>query len=364
MSTYYDGNRRNENNHKKIDSVRFYGQYYGHPVREGLDYLLPALRNSNDPLIWTAGDSSIDNKYWFDDKRPAVGAYRSYLEPPISNADVTYWLNYVADERQSSQAVNGEVGWSIGAINTAVEATTINERTRQLREQDIFLRENIQPNDILVVSVGGNDVAMAPSPCTIISMFSLVSMPYSCLENACFCGTMPCDEYCWGCGPVAMLSCCCSFPPCFGYMSHLFGTRVQKYIEKLTIKTKPKKILVCMIYYLDENPTPSWANNALKCLGYDNNPQKLQYIIRRIFVEATSKINIAGTHVIPVPLFNVLDGKCGEDYIARVEPSSQGGRKMAEYLLNIIGKSPHITTPNSSSLLHTSVESLYMADRN
>jgi hypothetical protein len=30
------------------------------------------------------------------------------------------------------------------------------------------------------------------------------------------------------------------------------------------------------------------------------------------------------------PLFEVLDGKRAEDYVARVEPSSEGGKKMAQ----------------------------------
>ncbi len=40
--------------------------------------------------------------------------------------------------------------------------------------------------------------------------------------------------------------------------------------------------------------------------------------------------------MIPVPLFHVLDGKNTEDYEARVEPSASGGKKMAEYLLDVI----------------------------
>jgi hypothetical protein len=40
--------------------------------------------------------------------------------------------------------------------------------------------------------------------------------------------------------------------------------------------------------------------------------------------------------VIPVPLFHALDGKLSREYVERVEPSSQGGRKMAEFLLDII----------------------------
>jgi hypothetical protein len=98
---------------------------------------------------------------------------------------------------------------------------------------------------------------------------------------------------------------------------------VQKYIEKLTTKTKPKKILVCMYYYLDEAPTSSWAGLALECLGYNRTPEKLQTL--RAFEEATSKINNTGCEMIPVPLFNVMVGKNSRDYVQRVEPSSQGG---------------------------------------
>lgn len=47
-----------------------------------------------------------------------------------------------------------------------------------------------------------------------------------------------------------------------------------------------------------------------------------------------SSIRIPGSEVIPVPLFHTLDGTRTEDYVARVEPSASGGRKMAEYLLD------------------------------
>jgi hypothetical protein len=49
-----------------------------------------------------------------------------------------------------------------------------------------------------------------------------------------------------------------------------------------------------------------------------------------------SKIEITGCDIVPIPLFHVLDGRTSTDYIARVEPSSDGGRKMAEYILESI----------------------------
>jgi hypothetical protein len=74
---------------------------------------------------------------------------------------------------------------------TAVEATTLNERSYKLRPQDRFLRNNIRPNDILIVSVGGNDVALCPTPCTIVSMLGVLSLPVTCVENGFSCGVAP-----------------------------------------------------------------------------------------------------------------------------------------------------------------------------
>jgi hypothetical protein len=349
----------------KIDSTRYYAEYHGHLV-EHLKVLLPALRESSDSMIWTAGDSSLDNKYWFSDKRSALGAYDGILDPPVMNADVTYWLNRLALEHASARD-DGSKG--IATINTAIEATTLQQRTWKLLAQDEFLRDNIQPTDTLIVSIGGNDVALAPTPCTIGAMLSLVKMSQSCMENSCTCWTPPCNEHCYGCGPVAIASCCSSFPPCLGYTNHLFGTRIQHYVEKLTAKTKPKRVLVCMIYYLDEAPTPSWAGKALECLGYDDDPEQLQFLIRKMYVEAISKIRVEGTTVIPIPLFDALDGKTSDDSVARVEPSSQGGKKMAGYLLKMIERDEQLIFMASAHAQEQArqsqppAESSYMLDR-
>jgi hypothetical protein len=315
--------------HRLIDTGDFYAEYHGHKVSH-LTKLLPALRESSDRLIWLAGDSSLDNKYWFNSRKPAVGAYRNVLSPPWSITDVNYWLNKKLTERNSQTA----------AINTAVEASTLNERSFGLRAQDRFLRENIQPNDILVVSVGGNDVALMPCPCTIASILGLLfCLPQSCMDKGFTCGSCPLDDCCCGCG-FSLASCACAFPPCLGFLRHLFGTRTQHYIRRLTARRTPHKICVLMIYFPDEALTPSWAGGALAALGYNNNPSKLQALIRKAFVEATSNIHISGAQVIPVPLYHVLDGKNSEDYIARVEPSPIGGEKMATYILDMIDNAP------------------------
>ena len=173
-----------------------------------------------------------------------------------------------------------------------VEATTLNQRTMNLQPQDKFLRDNIKEDDILIVSIGGNDVALAPTPCTICAMSGLVCcLPRQCVTNGSVCCTIPVNDYCGGC-TTSLLSCLGACPPCLGYFRHLFGVRVQKYIERLTSKTRPKKILVCMIYYPDENVnSPSWAGVALGAMGYNNDPTRLQALIRKAFEEATRYVS-------------------------------------------------------------------------
>lgn len=319
-----------------INADTFYSEYHGHKL-EDLQKLLPHLRQSSSNLIWTAGDSSLDNKFWLlgddNNKADAVGGYGDVLVPKSSVCDVTYWLNYLIDEREELQGDDGIL--PMAAINAAVEATTLNERESKLRDQDIFLRDNIQEDDVLIVSIGGNDVALEPTSCTICSMAGLLSLPQTCTEDKESCLTAPCTDCC-ECSASSPSSSMESCPPCFDHFRNLFGVRVKSYIEALTQKTKPKKILVCMIYYPDEKNTKSWANGALYSMGYNENPKRLQAIIAQIFEEVTSQIEIDGTQVIPVPLFLSLDGTNSRDYVERVEPSLQGGKKMAEFFLDII----------------------------
>ncbi|KAL7568757.1 hypothetical protein ACA910_021749 [Epithemia clementina (nom. ined.)] len=324
-----------------VNANSFYSEFRGHKVKH-LRKILPNLRASTNRIIWTAGDSSLDNKYWFGRTASAPGHYQSLLDPAISKTDVTYWLNYLCAQGDSHRQ-------RTAAINAAVEASTLNERTYALRPQDVFLRDHIEEQDILVVSVGGNDIALQPCPCTIASILGLLfCMPTICLEKGRACGAVPIDDCCCGCGP-SLCSCACACPPCLGYFRHMFGTRIQKYIEALTAKTKPAKVLVCMIYYPDERNTPSWAGPALGALGYNSNPSKLQLLIRKAYEEAISTIQIKGTHVVPVPLYRVLDGKQSSDYIARVEPSPSGGKKMAEFILDMIDRPPSTSSPPTMS---------------
>jgi len=329
-----------------VNANSFYSEYSGHKVRH-LQKILPGLRAASDRIVWTAGDSSLDNKYWFDDTAPAAGEYQSLLQPPASKQDVVYWMNRLCEQDPSGRRQR------TAAINTAVEASTLNERTFALRPQDKFLRDNISENDVLVVSVGGNDIALLPCPCTIASILGILCLPPSCIEKGCACGAVPVDDCCCGCGP-SLCSCLCACPPCLGYFRHLFGTRIERYIKSITSKRRPAKILVCMIYYPDERNYASWASPALGALGYNTNPTKLQMLIRKAYEEAISNIQVPGSQVIPTPLFRVLDGTNTNDYVARVEPSPMGGRKMAEFILDMIDQQSVISLAQSPSAPLTS----------
>ena len=76
-------------------------------------------------------------------------------------------------------------------------------------------------------------------------------------------------------------------------------------------------------------------------------------------------ITIPGSKVIPVGLFNVLDGRNPEDYIARVEPSPFGADKMANYILSMIDQSERL--PGAEGIMPGGPSSppttSYMGDR-
>lgn len=99
-----------------ISAAEFYSEFHGHKVSH-LEKLLPHLRQSSANLIWTAGDSSLDNKHWFSDRADAIGAYRNVLRPQQSICDVTYWMNYLALERLD----HGTSQSNFATINTAGE---------------------------------------------------------------------------------------------------------------------------------------------------------------------------------------------------------------------------------------------------
>ena len=112
--------------------------------------------------------------------------------------DVTFWLNHEAAQLPGSP---------IGIVNTAIEATSLNDRACcRLLDQDAFIRDNITEEDYLIVSVGGNDVALQPLLCTIANMLALVwcGGPECCIHNfGCACPPNTCCLGDLGCKPYS-----------------------------------------------------------------------------------------------------------------------------------------------------------------
>ena len=58
----------------KVSYRPFYDQYHGHP-HQSLQKIVDEFRSKNRSLIFFAGDSTLDNKYWFSDTREACNGY-------------------------------------------------------------------------------------------------------------------------------------------------------------------------------------------------------------------------------------------------------------------------------------------------
>jgi hypothetical protein len=290
----------------KIDANKFWNNWSGHPVKD-VETVYEQLGTNKERVVWLVGDSSLDNKHWIfeelnNGKYKNINGYETLISPNVAVPDVAYHFNQLI--------LDNGLNWL--CINASIEESMLRQRQNQLLPHDLVVQKNIKQNDVLIVSVGGNDVAMMPTLQTIWAVFR--SVMCSSLEKIQD-GTAP------GCE----------------YLIKLFSVKVQEYIEKIIGDKKPSAVLVCMIYYPDTNwKISSWANFTLSVMGYNRNPAKLKALTSLIFEKATKQITIEGVKCIPIPLFEVMDGSDSSLYVARVEPSNEGGKKMAECFLNAL----------------------------
>ena len=245
-------------------------------------------------IIYLAGDSSLDNKHWLGTSRVnAVNGYETILNPPQSIPDVAYQINKICFDNKLQHV----------CINTSVEATALRDRDSNLLDEDRFIRDHIREQDGLIVSVGGNDIALKPTEDTRKYLQNILTNSNT-------------DQ--------ALI-----------YFENLFKSKIKNYIEKLISKKKPKFIIICMIYYPCEHGT-SWAQSTLDSFNYkygsaDN--EKLRSFIRTLY-KLIQKIKIDNTNIIYCPLYEVLDPLKLEHFEHRVEPSIEGGRLMARRFIN------------------------------
>ena len=140
--------------------------------------------------------------------------------------------------------------------------------------------------------------------------------------------------------------------PGLGHFTRLFKDQTAAYLRTLTRTCRPRAIAVCMLYYLDETPGGSWADSVLQKLNYNKDPEKLQLMMRKLYEVATSKVAVGDIPIVPVPLFEALDGKTSADYAQRVEPSVEGGRKLARLIMERL--EPLLAAKTSTQVPHES----------
>jgi len=248
----------------RISSKRYYETYRGHPI-DNLAKVLTYFKTLDKPLMYLAGDSSLDNKYWFlelPQRVKPVNGYETILEegaqiPP----DVAYQVNNLA----STQGIH------IACINAAVEESSLTSRMNgtKLLPQDEFIRDNITEKDILVISVGGNDIALSNE--NLMKIEPLLTATETELND-----------------PTTITDAVRQnkISEALTFLDSIFKTSVETYIQNLCSIHRPHKILVCMVYYPDVNNVHTWAN-FLERIGYTSNPRPLQQIIAIMFQRAT-----------------------------------------------------------------------------
>ena len=65
-----------------------------------LEVVVRQLRAQDKPnLVFFAGDSSLDNKFWFENRARATNGYEHILRPPEQKLDVAYHVNKLLEAR-------------------------------------------------------------------------------------------------------------------------------------------------------------------------------------------------------------------------------------------------------------------------
>lgn len=281
-----------------VNAVAFYTQYYGHPL-EYLARLVRYFRSLGRRIVWLVGDSSLDNKHWLfeEDKTKttldldhgwcaqAVNGYENVLRPPRMVRDVCYWMNY---------SLRG-TDWV--CINTAVEESCLVDAPSA---HDGFVLSHLQSGDMVVASIGGNDLILKPSTSVLVTMgVGTYLIPQWCLGTA----------LTWLPNPLY----------------ELFATQTQEY---LNLFNKVYRKVICTPYF----PCASgggWANRVLRHIDMI----KAQTVIRAIHELYHKSLQQQDDGTIAVPLYEALDWHCEGDYKCRVEPSVDGGRKIAQEII-------------------------------
>lgn len=91
--------------------------------------------------------------------------------------DIAYWVNKHLVDRSTEfdAATDRASGNGSFCLNCAVEESTLSDRFNgELLAHDEFVRDNLRADDMILISAGGNDIALRPGAGTIANMLALV----------------------------------------------------------------------------------------------------------------------------------------------------------------------------------------------
>uniref|UniRef100_A0A7S2EHH7 SGNH hydrolase-type esterase domain-containing protein n=1 Tax=Trieres chinensis TaxID=1514140 RepID=A0A7S2EHH7_TRICV len=310
-----------------LRSGDYYENYHGH-WPEHLAAVDEALRSNGKKRVFFVGDSTLDNKHWFFDltreKGPQVGESNDFTAPCLPSyrgAFVAGHDRMVKDVAYHTTSSLEGMGVPYAALNCAVEESTVGERRDgSPYGQDDFVRGAMTSDDYLAVSMGGNDIALKPTVGVIAEM-ALVTRFAS-------------DGWLSPLYRAGLWS-----------LTRRFASGTERYLRRMMAEgegaeggnRRPRGILVCALYYPCERGS-GWADPTLRVIGYDDDPDPVQGIIRSVWdgVAETVAAKFPDVPVRQVKFYEALDPKDARDYEKRVEPSVRGGAKMGRVIAEAI----------------------------
>eukprot|EP00049_Salpingoeca_infusionum_P023771 m.13804 g.13804 ORF g.13804 m.13804 type:complete len:319 (+) comp6030_c1_seq1:152-1108(+) len=297
-------------------TTEYYKSYYGHS-RSHLEIAHDELRKRNKSIAFFVGDSTLDNKHWLFN--PARGKVLQMASPLCTAAALPQYGNlFGADGRMVKDVAYwttrslGQFDVSAAALNCAVEESTIGERETELFEQDYAMEELLTDQDYLVVSMGGNDVALKPSVRTIKDVLFITR----CRKEGWF-------------GFIHRRGISC--------LTRRFSSGIVSYLRRVLSTKKPKGLVICALYY-PAVVGSGWADTTLRLIKYDETPEPMQAVIREVYDGILAHVQEAFPDI-PIRLckmYEALDPTNAVDYVQRVEPSVEGGEKIGQLIAQTI----------------------------
>lgn len=252
--------------------MSIYDNYYGHTLED----LEKILILSNKPKIYLVGDSILDNKFWV--KNEKVNKIRNMFDVP----DIAYHINNINQDYL--------------CINCACEEAKVENKNISYHDQ--FVIDHICEDDILVISIGGNDF--------MLNKDNLTKLEQAQLERIML-------GYYGG--------------PKYKDLLNIFNDEITKYILLLIQKRKPKQIIYLFPYFPCEIKGKCWSSVIDIIMMFK---EFLKDIMKAIYNDLHFNLDFIYD---TIPLFEILNSKKNEDYIQRLEPSSIGGMKIAKSML-------------------------------